>query len=124
MRNLKLLVLGFAALGLGLLISDFDTFKELLTHPLDNDGGGLITIGGFVVPLIMGLLGMMRPPFMRWHGLASLCGFAAIAIKGLIWEALPKFMDYPTKGKIGLAAVVGGVLVSALATIRPEDMDQ
>lgn len=123
MRNLKLLVLGFAALGLGLIISDFDHFKDLLTHPFDNDGGGLITIGGFLVPLVMGLLGMMRPPFMRWQGLASLAGFAAIAIKGEIWRALPKIMDYPTKGKIGLLAVVGGVIVSALATWRPEDAD-
>jgi hypothetical protein len=32
-------------------------------------------------------------------------------------------MDYPTKGKIGLLAVVGGVIVSALATWRPEDAD-
>jgi hypothetical protein len=122
-RNLKLLVLGFAALGLGLIISDFDMFKALLTHPFDNDGGGLITIGGFAVPLVMGVLGMTRPPFMRWQGLASLAGFAAIAIKGKIWEALPKIMDYPIKGKIGLVAVLGGVIVSALATARPEETD-
>ena len=123
MRNLKLLVLGFAALGQGLLLSDFEQFKAMLTHPLDHDAAGIIVIGGFFVPLLMGLLGMMRPPFMRWQGLVSLVGFGAIAVKGKIWDALPNFMDYALKGKIGFVAVIGGVLVSLLVTIRPEDID-
>jgi hypothetical protein len=122
-RNLKLLVLAFAALGLGLLISDFEHFKELATDPLYNGGGGLIAILGFVVPLAMGLLGMIRPPFMRGHAVASVAGFASIAIKGRIWDALPKLMDYPTKGKLGLVAVVAGIVVSALAIVRPEETD-
>ncbi len=121
MKNLKLAILAFAALGLALEISEFESFKAMLTHPFAGSATGLIMIGGFVLPLVMGIMGMTKPPFMMWQALASLAGFAAIAIKGKIWDAFPHIADMNVKGILALVAVVGGVIVSAIAVAKPED---
>src|SRR5258706_15594417 len=115
MKNLKLAILAFAALGLALEISEFEGFKALLTHPFAGNATGLIMIGGFVLPLVMGIMGMTKPPFMMWQALASLAGFAAIAIKTEIWSALPHIMDQKVKGILALVAIIGGGIVSAIA---------
>src|SRR5260221_6808081 len=77
MKNLKLAILAFAALGLALEISEFESFKAMLTHPFAGSATGLIMIGGFVLPLVMGIMGMTKPPFMMWQALASLAGLPA-----------------------------------------------
>ena len=120
MKNLKLAILAFAALGLALEISEFDGFKAALTHPFANDAAGLIMIGGFVLPLVMGILGMMRPPLQGWQAIVALAGFVAIGVKIKVWDAVIHVNHQSTKGILLLVAIVGGVIVSALATAKPE----
>jgi hypothetical protein len=120
-KNLKFLIVAFGALGLVILLSEFEMFKALLTHPFVEGGFGAIMIGGFVLPVIMGTLGILRPPLKMAPAIVALAGFAAIAVKTKVWEALPHIMDEPIKGKLTLVAIVGGVIVSLLAVIKPED---
>ncbi len=120
MKNLKLLILAFGALGLLSLLMEFDMFKALLTHPFEMGGFGLILIGGFVLPVVMGVMGLTKPPMQMWQVGVSLAGFAAIAIKFKIWEGISHIMDAPLSGKLMLIADIGGVIVSALALAKPE----
>jgi hypothetical protein len=119
-KNLKLAILGFAALGLALWLSEFELFKAMLTHPFAGSGTGLILIGGFVLPLVMGIMGMTKPPFQMWQAVASLAGFAAIAIKTEIWSALPHIADAGGRGILMIVAIIGGIVVSAMAIAKPE----
>jgi hypothetical protein len=119
-KNLKLLILAFGALGLISLLMEFEMFKLLLTHPFEAGGFGLMVIGGFVLATAMGVIGVAKPPFMPIHAILALVGFALPCIKLQIWDALPHIMDAPTSAKLMIVAMVGGVIVSILAIVKPE----
>ena len=122
MKNLKLGVIAFAGLGLGLLLSELDVFKALVTHPFASGAFGLCVVGGFVLALIMGVIGVMKRPFTQQQALVALVGFALPGIKLRVWDAVIhiKHTVKDTKDLLFMIAIVGGVLVSALATAKPE----
>jgi hypothetical protein len=121
-KNLKLGVLAFAALGLLILLSEFDMFKALLTHPFEAGGFGLLVIGGFVLALVMGIMGLTKPPFTQINAILALVGFALPAIKLKVWEALIHIGDTAkdVKGLLLVVAIIGGIVVSAMAVGKPE----
>jgi hypothetical protein len=120
MKNLKLLILAFGALGLASFAMELEQLKFLLAHLLDHGGAGLILIAGFVLPTLIGLMALVRPPMEIWQGGACLAGFGAIAIKIRVWELVPRFPDLPLSGQLVIVAIVGGVVVSALSIAKPE----
>lgn len=121
MRNLKLLILAFGALGCVSLALQLDTVKYLLAHLLDDRGGGLILIGGFVLPTLMGLLGLFMPPLQTWQAGVALAGFGSIFIRGHMWQHVSSLMDEPRATQLAAIAVLGGMLVSLLAVLIPEE---
>ncbi len=116
MKNLKLGVLACGAVLLVLMLTDH--FVEMLKADALNT---ILMLVGAAVPTALGAMGLAKPPFLQWQAVASLAGFALIAIKLKIWESLPHIADAGTKGKIGMIAVVVGIVVSALAVAKPED---
>ena len=118
MRNLKVLILVFGALGLLGLLLNIDHLKSLFEHePLE----AIILLGGFGLPLLMGLMGIVRPPFQTWQAVVALVGFAVHAIRGRVWRTVPDFLHATTSYKLLLVAIIGGVIVSGLALAKPED---
>jgi hypothetical protein len=119
-KNMKLLILGFGALGVVAMLMEFEIFKLMLTHLFDGGGAGLIWIGAFVVPVIMGIMALSKPPLQAWQAGVSLLAFGVFAFKISIWELLPHIMDMPLFMKMTLIADVGGIVVSIGALAKPE----
>jgi hypothetical protein len=121
-KNLKLGVLVFAALGLVILLSEFEMFKILIRHPFVSGGFGLMVIGGFVLALIMGVTGLTKPPFKQAQAVVALVGFALPAIKLKVWEAIIHISSTvkDVKGLLLVVAIIGGIVVSAVAAAKPE----
>lgn len=118
MRNLKILILAFGALGVISLLMDMDLLKAGLKEDTVNYA---LVLAGFVLPAIMGLMAIAKPPMVAWQAAVALAGFALVGVKFRIWETLPKIADAGTAQKLGMIAVVGGVVVSLLATLKPEN---
>ncbi|HEU0034529.1 MAG TPA: hypothetical protein VFQ53_28090 [Kofleriaceae bacterium] len=116
MKNLKILILLCGAALLVMMLTD-NIGARFEADSVDT----VILLVSFALPTIMGLLGLARPPFQAWQAAISLAGFGVAAVRTRIWETLPKFMDADGKGKAGLVVLVLGVVVSALAIVRPED---
>lgn len=114
MKNLKLLILLCGAALLVMFIIDGLNFGEALVDTL-------IMLAAFALPTVMGLMGVAKPPFLSWQAAMSAAGFGVAAVRTKVWEQIPDFMDLPTKGKISLALILVGVVVSLLALVKPED---
>lgn len=121
MKNLKLGVLAFAALGLLILLTD-EAFRMLLTHPTVGGAAGLMIFGGLGLALAMGIVGMTKPPFTQVHAILALVGFALPAIKLEFWTWLSHIGEVVKEPKalLLLVAIVGGLVVSAMAVGKPE----
>lgn len=118
MRNLKVLILVFGALGLLALLLHIDHLKSLFEHePVE----AIILLGGFGLPLLVGVMGIVRPPFQTWQAVVALVGFAVHAIRGRVWRTVPDFLHASTSYKMLLVAIIGGVIASGLALAKPED---
>lgn len=121
MRNLKLFILLFGALGLVSAfvpsegVTMFEAWKFAGTDQL------VIMLVALALPVVMGLLGLMRPPQKAWQGIVALAGFALAAVKLRIWEGIKEFGTAPLGGKLLFVAIIGGVVVSLLATAKPEN---
>jgi hypothetical protein len=117
LKLLKVLILLFGAAGLALVLEEPDALQAGFEHaPLHT---ALIVLG-WALPAAMGLLALVKPPLQSWHAAASLAGFAVVAIRTRIWEAIPDVADAPLEGQLGLLALVGGLVASVIAVARPE----
>ncbi len=116
MKNLKILILLCGGALLVMMLTDG------IGAALEADKvNTLIMLAAFALPTLMGLMGVMKPPFQSWQAGISLAGFGVAAFRTKIWETLPKIGDQSGKGKAALILLVLGVVVSALALAKPED---
>ena len=115
MKHLKFLILAFGGLGLAMiLVNDFSA--QLDAHR----NGMIVMVGCYAIAALMALASIAKPPAQSWHALLALAGFALAGIKRELWETLPKLTDQSTKFELELIAIVGGIVVSALALAKPE----
>jgi peptidoglycan/LPS O-acetylase OafA/YrhL len=112
-KNLKILILLCGAALLALFVSEGLDLTENTVHTL-------IMLAAYALPTVMGLVALARPPMQSWHGAMALAGFGVAAVRTRIWEQLPDFMDAPGKAKAAIALLVVGVIVSAVAMLKPE----
>ena len=118
MKNLKILIM---LCGAGLLVM---MLTDGIGAAFESDKvNTLIMLAAFALPTAMGLMGLMKPPFLAWQAAISLAGFAVAAVRTKIWSTLPDFMAEGTTGKMkgAMVLMIVGVLVSALALMKPED---
>jgi hypothetical protein len=116
-KNLKLGVLAFGVLGLVSLLMEFEMLKMGLKH---DAGSTIMVLAGFILPVVMGVLGLTKPPFLQWHAGVALAGFALVAVKFRIWQTIKLIGDAPMSFKLSLIACLGGIIVSAIALAKPE----
>lgn len=121
MKNLKLGVVAFAGVALLILLTD-EMWRELLKHPFVAGAAGLMIFGGLALALVMGILGLTKPPFTQIHAILALVGFGLVAVKMEIWTLLSHIGEIvkEPKGLIVLICIIGGIVVSAMAAAKPE----
>lgn len=117
MKLLKVSILLIGAAGLVLVLKDPGALQAGFEQaPLHS---GLIVLG-WALPAVMGAIALIRPPLRSWQAAASLAGFAVVAIRTRIWQTISEVADAPLDGRLGLAALVLGLVASVLAVARPE----
>jgi hypothetical protein len=121
-KFLKVLVLVFGAAGLVSLFLPLSEGGESLYALLNAADRAqlIIMLSGFGVPTALAILGLVKPPFAAWQGIASLACFALMAVKTHVWDILGDFSSGPTSTKLMIGAILGGVLVSLVAVAKPE----
>ena len=110
---MKLFVLAFGVLGLGLELAHTAAFK----HPFAHHGASLLLIVGFGLPCLIAMVDLARP-LAGWPYLIAACCFAAVFVHARMWELITGFSDLHLKERVFFAATVGGLLASALAARR------
>ncbi len=122
MKNLKLGVLAFGLLG---IVSMFlpngrelpSDFKLLLEYDKLQLVLMLLVFG---VPIAMGVIGLVHPPFEQWQAIASTAAFGLGVVKTRPWVLLQHADAIALAGWLTLVAVVGGGVASVLAIAKPE----
>jgi hypothetical protein len=99
-----------------------EVFRALLTHPFEVGAMGLLVFGGLALALVMGIIGLTKPPFTQIHAILALVGFGLASFKLEIWNMLSHIGEIVKEPKalILMLCLVGGIVVSALAAAKPE----
>jgi hypothetical protein len=113
---MKLLILAFGAAGLiGMFISGF--FSLMMEA---DKVQAIIMLAVFGLPTAMGALGLAKPPFQMWQAIVALAAFGLGVVKMEIWSSAPHIMDMPLGMKLMVIGIIGGVITSLLAVLKPE----
>lgn len=125
MNNLKFGVLACGLLGLIACFLPFVKFgNESITfwkmHSIPGQGGQIyITMFGYVLALVAGVLAVAKAPMQRWQAIVGAVGFAFV-----IFKMRDGFTKLITDGAIGaklmaLTALVG-LVIAILCAAKPE----
>ena len=120
-RNLKLFILLFGALGLASAFIPGGGFTLFEAWKAAGTGQLVIMLVAFALPVAMGIIGLAKPPAAAWQGIVALAGFALAGFKMEVWKGIGEVMELPINFKLLLVAVFAGAVVSLLATIKPEN---
>jgi hypothetical protein len=126
MKGLKFAIAGAGVLGLLAMFIPIEIMPGLSASLFAGRSGPegwrvWLTLAGFLVPVIVAVLGITKPPFKAVFAGVALAGFAATAVAFQIWETLPKIGDMPGVMKLLPIATVLGIIVSGLALAKPEE---
>jgi amino acid transporter len=114
MKLLKLGVLICGAVGLaGIWMNGFGAVRA-------GDKNMILLLVGFGLPVVMALLGLVKPPLQAWQAAVCLAGFALAAIRLRIWETIKLIAREPTEWQLMIVGAGLGVILALIAVIRPE----
>jgi hypothetical protein len=118
----KPLIVLFGVMGLISLFLPMDPLPSLFSMLMEIDKLQLVLmLAAFGLPTIAGVAALSKPPAQAWQAVAALAGFGLAAVKTHIWETGPHIMDVPLGMKLMIVATVGGVIVSIMGLVKPED---
>lgn len=120
MKNMKVLILVFGLLGVASLFIPMEGFTMFAMLKALGMGYLVPVLGGFALAAIMGVLGLANPPAQQWQAIAAVAGFAVPAVRMKIWSGIVDGLKGPLPGKLMIIAILGGIVVSVLALMKPE----
>jgi hypothetical protein len=74
----------------------------------------------FVLPLVMGVIALARPPLQAWQAGVALAGFMLGAVRFRVWDTLAHLTAADVPGALRFAAIVVGTIATVLALMKPE----
>ena len=120
MKNLRIGILAFGLLGVISLFIPSHGFTMFGLFKAAGMSWLVPVLGGFALATIMGILGMTKPPLLQWQAGVAAAGFVAVFVRLKFWELLKDLGDAPVSGKLMIVSVLGGLVVSILALVKPE----
>jgi len=115
-KALKLGVVICGVLGIvGLAMTGIDLMMEA------DKLSTIVMLAAYALPIVMGAVALVKPPFAAWQAGVSLAGFALAAYKLRIWELIQAFGDTPTGFKLMALGAGIGVILTIVAVMKPED---
>lgn len=116
MKQLKLLILAFGALGLLGLLVPSDGNSSLVLMLKYQRLQAVLSLVVFVMPIAMALIALIKPPMETWQAGVSLAFFAYGLLKFRPWQLLSAGVG-PQAVLLSIG-VVGGVAVTLAALVR------
>ena len=119
MKNLKFGIIGAGALGIISIFLpwiDIMGFKMSLWDARSAAGADFWMVAiGFLAPLAMGVMGVVKGPMLKWQYGVSAGGFALALIK------VRNAFDLAIGAKLMLVAAVAGVAISIFLIVKGEE---
>lgn len=122
MKATKYLIVLFGLCGLVTLVIP-DHGRLPIEAALEQPAEFAQFLAWFLVPVVMGLLGILKPPQQAWQGAVALAGFAFGFVRLELWRVIPHIPDGALKNVSALlwmVGIVGGIVASLLALAKPE----
>ena len=127
MNKLKLGVLALAVCG---LVASFLPFRAAtvgsepvsfykLVNAFRQGHQFYLTVGGYILALLMALIAIVRPPMQQWQGIASIVGFAWVIMK-LREHFVQHITEDPIGAKLMVISAIIGVVVALFCAAKPE----
>ncbi len=118
MKQMKVLILVFAVLGLISLFIPMEGFTFFAVLKLGGMSYLLPVIGGFALAAIAGATAM-KPPAQSWQAAAAVAGFAMVFVRLEMWK-VADLMAGPLPAKLLVIATIGGLIVSIIGLVKKE----
>ena len=116
MKILKLGVVICGVLGVvGLVMADLERMMEA------DKITTIVMVAAYVLPIVMALLALVRPPFQAWQAGVSLACFALVTWKLQLWEMIRELGSAPGGFQLMAIGAVVGVVLTVIAVMKPED---
>lgn len=116
MKLLKLAVLICGGLG----IAGFAMLGIPAQLEVDRDGT-ILLLAAFGLPVLMAMLGFLKPPFRAWQSGVSLACFALTVWKLELWRLAPKLAEVNTEVKLIILGSGLGAITALIAVLKPDD---
>jgi len=114
-KYLKLGIVICGALGLaGMFMFGIGAMLE------GKKAGTIVMLIAFGLPVVMAVLGLVKPPLQAWQAGVALACFVLELFKLKIWEAIEVFGKMPTYWHLMVVGATLGVIASLIAVLRPE----
>ena len=87
---------------------------------LEGNKSAILVLAGFGLPVVMAVIGLVKPPLRAWQAAVTLAGFALAAFRLPIWNTIKLIAELPTEWRFMTAGAGLGVILALIAVIRPE----
>jgi len=118
MKQMKVLILIFAVVSLASLFIPMEGFTFFAVLQLGGMSYLAPVLGGFALALVGGFAAM-KSPAPTWCAPAAVLGFAAAFVRLEMWK-VGDLMGGPLPAKLLVVGVFGGLAVSIVGLVKPE----
>jgi hypothetical protein len=119
-KHAKLGILVCGLIGLAVLIVPLGHGSRLLAYFDLAPVQAIALLAAFALPVAMASAAQRRPPIRGWQAGVALAGFTIAAVKLHVWDSLLHLGAVGAIGAIWALAIVGGLVASVAALLRPE----
>lgn len=122
MKATKYLIVLFGLCGLVTMVIPVHGHLPIASAVKDPAGLAQFLVW-FLLPAVMGVLGILKPPQQAWQGAVALGGFGFGFVKLELWKVIPHIPDGALRNMsqvLWLVGIVGGIVASLIAVAKPE----
>jgi len=86
----------------------------------DKKAATIVMLIAFGLPVVMAVMGLVKPPFQVWQAGVALSCFVLELFELKIWKVIEVFGKIPTYWQLMAVGAVLGAISSLIAVLRPE----